>query len=133
MKKLNNDISINSYLRDLITVFNFLMRNNLMEQFKMKSIKTSKANVETYTDSELSLLLAKTNLKHCSFIEYQSWVMVNFFSTDVCLLLCTCKTRNTVHTDEQYTLNSPCFKLVKYLHPSAFVCLTVSVEKLFVL
>lgn len=50
----------------------------------MKSIKTSKANVETYTDNELKILLEKPNLKRCSFIEYQSWVMVNFlFSTGV--------------------------------------------------
>ena len=83
-KKLSNDISINSYLRDLITVFNFLMKSGLIERFEMKSIKASKANVETYTDNELKILLEKPNLKRCSFIEYQSWVMVNFlFSTGV--------------------------------------------------
>ena len=83
-KKLSNDISINSYLRDLITVFNFLMKSSLIERFEMKSIKTSKANVETYTDNELKILLEKPNLKRCSFIEYQSWVIVNFlFSTGV--------------------------------------------------
>lgn len=81
---LDNDISINSYLRDLITTFHFLMKNDFIEQFNMKSIKTSKANVSTYTDNELSILLLKPNMKKCSFIEYQSWVMVNFlFSTGV--------------------------------------------------
>ena len=71
-------------MRDLITVFNFLMKSGLIERFEMKSIKASKANVETYTDNELKILLEKPNLKRCSFIEYQSWVMVNFlFSTGV--------------------------------------------------
>ena len=50
----------------------------------MKSIKASKANVETYTDNELKILLEKPYSKRCSFIEYQSWVIVNFlFSTGV--------------------------------------------------
>lgn len=83
-KKLSNDISINSYLRDLITVFNFLMKSGLIERFEMKSIKTSKTNVEAYTDNELKILPEKPNLKRCSFVEYQSWVMVNFlFSAGV--------------------------------------------------
>ncbi len=60
------------------------MKGGLIERFEMKPIKASKANVETYPDNELKILLENPNLKRCSFIEYQSWVMVNFlFSTGV--------------------------------------------------
>lgn len=81
---LQNDVSINSYLRDLITTLHFLMNEGYVEYFKMQAIKVDKTNVETYSEDELRTLLAKPNIKKCSFIEYQSWVMTNFlFSTGV--------------------------------------------------
>lgn len=75
---LTNDISINAYLRDLITTIHFLQREGYVDQFKMQSIKTDKHTIETYTDRELSLLLKKPNIKKCSFVEYQCWVICNF-------------------------------------------------------
>ena len=82
--KLKNDISINSYLRDLITTLYFLMAEGYLVPFKMKSIKVDKSNVETYTDEELKTLLQKPNIRKCKFIEYQSWVITNFlFCTGV--------------------------------------------------
>lgn len=80
-KTFNNDVTINAYLRDLITTLHFLMRDGYMQEFKMKSIKVDKHNVKTYTDNELILLLEKPNIKKCSFTEYQSWVMTNFLFT----------------------------------------------------
>ncbi len=81
---LQNDVSINSYLRDLITTLHFLMNEGYVEYFKMQAIKVDKTNVETYSEDELRTLLANPNIKKCSFIEYQSWVMTNFlFSTGV--------------------------------------------------
>ena len=81
---LNNDVSINSYLRDLITTLHFLMNEGYIEPFKMKSIKVDKSHVETYDEQELRALLKKPDLKKCSFTEYQCWVMTNFlFSTAV--------------------------------------------------
>ena len=81
---LKNDVSINSYLRDLITTMHFLMKEGYVEHFQMKAIKVDKTNVETYTDEELKLLLAKPDLRTCSFTEYKCWVMTNFlFSTGV--------------------------------------------------
>ena len=83
-KHIDNDISINSYLRDLITTLHFFMNEEWIPQFKMQAIKIDKSHVETYTDHELELLLKKPNIKKCSFTEYQSWVMTNFlFSTGV--------------------------------------------------
>ena len=82
--KLNNDVSINSYLRDFITTLHFLMNEGYIPYFKMKSIKVDKSHIETYTDNELQLLLKKPNIKKCKFMEYQCWVMTNFlFSTGV--------------------------------------------------
>ena len=50
----------------------------------MQAIKVDKNHVETYTDDELKILLAKPNIKKCSFTEYQCWVMKNFlFCTGV--------------------------------------------------
>lgn len=36
---LNNDVSINSYLRDLITTLHFLMNEGLLERFQMRANK----------------------------------------------------------------------------------------------
>ena len=81
---LQNDVSINSYLRDLITTLHFLMNEGYVAPFKMQAIKVDRNNVETYSDKELRTLLQKPNVKKCSFIEYQSWVITNFlFSTGV--------------------------------------------------
>lgn len=81
---LNNDVSINSYLRDFITTMHYLMNEGYIPHFKMQSIKVDKNHIETYNEQELQLLLKKPNLKKCSFTEYQCWVMTNFlFSTAV--------------------------------------------------
>ena len=81
---LNNDVSINSYLRDFITTMHYLMNEGYIPHFKMQSIKVDKSHIETYNENELQLLLKKPNLKKCSFTEYQCWVMTNFlFSTAV--------------------------------------------------
>ena len=81
---LQNDVSINSYLRDLITTLHFLMNEGYVAPFKMQSIKVDRTHVETYTEDELKTLLQKPNIKKCSFIEYQSWVMTNLlFSTGI--------------------------------------------------
>lgn len=81
---LKNDVSINSYLRDLITTFHFFMSEGYIEHFKMKAIKVDKNPIETYSEEELKLLLKKPDTKKCSFTEYQCWAMTNFlFSTGV--------------------------------------------------
>ena len=81
---LHNDVSINSYLRDLITTLHFFMNEGYIPHFKMQAIKVDKNQIETYNEAELKLLLKKPNLKKCSFTEYKCWVMTNFlFSTGV--------------------------------------------------
>ena len=81
---IENDVSVNSYLRDLITTIHFWMNEGFVPYFKMQAIKVDKHNIEIYSDSELKILLQKPNLKRCKFTEYQCWVQTNFlFSTGV--------------------------------------------------
>ena len=81
---LHNDVSINSYLRDLITTLHYLMNEGYISRFKMQAIKVDKSHIETYCEEELKLLLKKPKMNKCSFTEYQCWVMTNFlFSTAV--------------------------------------------------
>ena len=81
---LDNDTSINSYLRDLITTIHYFMDEGYIPHFKMQAIKVDKSHIETYNEEELKLLLKKPNMKTCSFTEYKCWVMTNFlFSTGV--------------------------------------------------
>ena len=63
---IDNDRSINSYLRDFMTTMHFLMNEGYVEFFPMKSIKVDDAPVETYTDDELRVLLKKPNLQIAS-------------------------------------------------------------------
>lgn len=60
-KTLHNDVSINSYLRDLITTVHFFMNEGYLPHFKMQAINVDKSHIETYSEGELQLLLKKPN------------------------------------------------------------------------
>ena len=115
--KIHNDVSINSYLRDLITTLHFFMNEGWLSHFKMQAIKVDKSNIETYSEAELKLLLKKPNIKKCSFAEYQC------LSTSVYgVLNKKIKQKKTIHTDcadSPFRLTlvrfSYCFCLVPYL------------------
>ena len=84
LETLENDVSVNSYLRDLITTLHFLMREGYMAEFSMKAIRVDKHAVDTYTDDELNVLLKKPDVNTCRYVEYQCWVMTNLlFSTGI--------------------------------------------------
>ena len=81
---IENEVSVNSYLRDLITTFHFWMNEGLIPHFKMNSIKVDKHSIDTYSNSELRILLQKPDVKKCGFVEYQCWVQTNLlFSTGI--------------------------------------------------
>lgn len=81
---IENDVSVNSYLRDLITTFHFWMNEGYIPYFKMRAIKVDKHPIETYSNDELKTLLQKPDLKKCRFTEYQCWVQTNLlFSTGI--------------------------------------------------
>lgn len=73
-----NDISINSRLRGLRTILYYFMKFEYMDEFKISLIKAEKKIKQTYSDSELKLLIKKPNLKKCSFTEYRDWVIINY-------------------------------------------------------
>ena len=73
-----NDITVQSYLRDLRAFFYFCMDNEWIPQFKIKLPKADKKIKETYTDEELKILLKKPNLKTSDFTEYKTWVYSNY-------------------------------------------------------
>lgn len=71
--------SIESYLRVLNTFFRWSARTDL----KIPKYKAPEVVKETYTDEELRLLLARPSAG-CSFVEYRSWVIVNFLLNSGC-------------------------------------------------
>ena len=61
---LDNDVSINSYLRDLITTLHFFMNEGYLPHFKMQAIKVDKSHIETYNENELHLNASRC----CNFL-----------------------------------------------------------------
>jgi len=49
-----------------------------IEPFKIELLKVEKQVKETYTDSELTILLKKPDVKKCKFSEYRDWVFINY-------------------------------------------------------
>lgn len=71
--------TVNSYLRRFRAFAYFLMEEEIIDSFKIRMPHADKPLKEAYTEEELSKLLKKPNLRKCSFTEYRSWVMVNYF------------------------------------------------------
>ena len=73
-----NEITVNSYLRGVRVFLYYCMEMDYMPSFKITIPKVDKKLKETYTDSELKVLLAKPDIKSCSFSEYKIWVFSNY-------------------------------------------------------
>lgn len=73
-----NEITINSYLRGIRAFLYYCMDMDYLPQFKIHIPKVDKKLKETYTDTELKVLLKKPDLKTCSFSEYKIWVFSNY-------------------------------------------------------
>ena len=73
-----NEITVNSYLRGVRVFLYYCMEMDYMPSFKITIPKADKKLKETYTDSELQLLLKKPDIKTCSFSEYKIWVFSNY-------------------------------------------------------
>ncbi|MEG2811603.1 MAG: tyrosine-type recombinase/integrase [Clostridium sp.] len=79
------DVSINSMLRGTRTIFYYFMKIGYTNKFDIQLIKEDKSIIETYTDEEINVLLAKPN-KHCTFLEYRDWTISNFLLSTGCRL-----------------------------------------------
>ena len=73
-----NDVTVQSYIRDIRSLFYYFMDNGFIQPFKISLPKADKRIKETYTDDELKKLLKKPNLKCCEFNEYKIWVFSNY-------------------------------------------------------
>jgi len=78
LELLCNDVTVNTYLRGLRAFLYYCMEMDYMADFKIRIPKVDKKLKETYTDSELNVLLKKPNLKTCGFSEYKIWVFSNY-------------------------------------------------------
>ena len=74
-----SDRSILSYISGLRVILYFFMERGYVKQFSIELPKAEKKVRDTYTPSELELLLKKPDLKTCSFSEYRNWVLINYF------------------------------------------------------
>ena len=77
-KRKVNNISINSHLRNMRAFLNYCIRLGYIEEFRIPSLRAEKKVKETYTDSELVILLRKPDMKKCSFVTYRNWVFINY-------------------------------------------------------
>ena len=73
-----NDVSMGTYARDLKTLMRFFMRCEYLPYFEIKIPKADTEAIETYTDTELKMLLKKPDVRKCGFVTYRSRVIVNF-------------------------------------------------------
>ncbi|MBR3309441.1 MAG: site-specific integrase [Lachnospiraceae bacterium] len=70
------DITVASYMRSVKTWFNWMMEKGWIEKYHMPIPKYQETLRETYSDEELSLLLARPQ-SGCTEVEYITWVMIN--------------------------------------------------------
>lgn len=77
--EIDNPKSINTILRAVRAVLYYAMNLNYIDNFKIKMLKTQDKVKETYTDAELRMLLKKPDINNCDFVEYRTWVMINWF------------------------------------------------------
>ncbi len=72
-------VSINTNLRSVRAFINWAADNNYLEGFKITNLNQEETIKETYSDTQLERLLEMPNIKKCSFREYRTWVMINYF------------------------------------------------------
>lgn len=75
---IENGISVNTILRAIRAFLYYCMKLDYIDDFKVEMIKAKKKVKETYSDSELELLLKKPDINDCSFSEYRNWVIINY-------------------------------------------------------
>jgi integrase/recombinase XerD len=76
--RLNNPISINTYLRAVRSFLYYCMDNNMLERFKIKLLKADKKPKETYSTEQLNRLLVKPEKGFKNFSELRDWTISSF-------------------------------------------------------
>lgn len=71
--------TINIRLRSIRCALYYFMRSGYIEEFKIEQMREEKGIPQLYTKAEMQKLLKKPNLKTCTFAEYRTWAVINFF------------------------------------------------------
>lgn len=71
--------TINSYLNGIRSICTYWAEQEYIEKFKVEKIKFDETIKDTFTEAEIKMLLKKPNLKKCTFLEYECWVLCNTF------------------------------------------------------
>lgn len=71
--------SVNTYLRGVRAIVYWWIEEKYVEPFKIQKIKVDEEIKDTFTNEEIKILLKKPNIKKCSFLEYESWVLCSTF------------------------------------------------------
>lgn len=69
--------SLNHYLRDIRTFVYWMADEGYCQRFKIDLVKEQEAIVDTYTDEEMELLLAKPHL-NATYGEWRTWAVINW-------------------------------------------------------
>jgi len=75
--------SIKSYTRTLKSFFSWCNEEGIT-RLNIPLYKAAETAKETYSDTELAVLLQKPNVRKCTFAEYRSWVIVNLLLNNGC-------------------------------------------------
>lgn len=78
--RFENKTSINTTLRAARVFLYYAMREDIIDDFKIRLIRDDEIKAKkTYTNEEIQKLMKPPNLKTCSFAEYRSYVLVQVF------------------------------------------------------
>jgi integrase/recombinase XerD len=73
-----SDISVNTKLRGIRVIINYLISENLMNSVKVTMIKAHKKLKQTFTGQQLKELLKTPNVKQCTFAQLRNWAISNY-------------------------------------------------------
>lgn len=80
LKQTMKPVSINTQILGIRVVVKYGVKIGAMQDVEIKKIKYDKEIKETYSEEQIKLLLVKPDKNKCSFAEYRSWMMVNWFT-----------------------------------------------------
>ena len=75
--------SIQSYTRTLKSFFSWCYQEGITN-LNLSRYRAEETIKDTYSDSELKLLLKKPNMRKCKFAEYRNWVIINLLLNNGC-------------------------------------------------
>lgn len=72
--------TINSYLNGIRSICYWLIRQQYIKPFVIEKIKCDEVIKDTFSQSDVkAILIKKPNVKKCTFLEYEAWVLCNTF------------------------------------------------------